>query len=306
MHLMIPFASVLSEAGQQAIDDLNLPHLEQLLARSSAAERDGGDEYSLSPPHERALARALGLSGGDGSLPWGAWHAVRDGLDPGDLAFGLLTPVHWQLAADHVNLIDPLALELDEGESRALFDAVRSLFESDGWLLAYGAPLRWYAAHASLAELPCASIDRVIGRDVDLWLTKDRRAREVRRLQNEVQMLLHRHPVNEQREARGALPVNSFWLSGCGVRQAVSPDSDVLVDDRLRGPALAEDWSGWIAGWHALDAGPLREALQRAAVTLTLCGERHAQCFETHARTLWSRITRQFQSPRARLVLEAL
>jgi hypothetical protein len=38
---------------------------------------------------------------------------------------------------------------------------------------------------------------------------------------NEVQMLLHGHPVNEAREARGALTVNSVWLWGGGTRPRV-------------------------------------------------------------------------------------
>ena len=310
MHLMIPFASVLSEAGQQALQTLALPQLDKLLARLTAVERDSGDEYSLSPPHERAVAHAIGLVGGDGSLPWAACAAARDGVDAGDLAWGLLTPVHWQLAADHVNLLDPMALALDESESRALLEAVREVFESEGFRLTYGAPLRWYAAHASLADLPCASLDRVIGRDVDLWLTDDPRARLVRRLQNEVQMLLYTHPINEQREARGALPVNSFWLSGCGARQPSTHPSELRIDERLRAPALAGDWAAWAAAWHALDAGAVRDALRRVesgeALALTLCGERHAQRFESRPMALWSRITQRLRSPQPRFVLEAL
>jgi len=310
MHLMIPFASVLSEAGQQARETLALPRLEKLLARLSAVEHDSGDEYSLSPPHERALAQAIGLSGGDGSVPWAACAAARDGIDVGELAWGLLTPVHWQLAADHVNLLDPKLLALDESESRGLLEAVRELFESEGFVLAWGAPLRWYAAHGSLADLPCASIDRVIGRDVDVWLTNDPRTRLVRRLQNEVQMLLHTHPINEQREARGALVVNSFWLSGCGVRQHAAADAQLLVDRRLRTPALTEDWAAWVEAWQALDGGPVNDALGRVerseTLTLTLCGERHAARFESRRIDLWSRVTQRLRAPRAQRLLEGL
>ena len=91
---------------------------------------------------------------------------------------------------------------------------------SEGYTLAWGAALRWYVAHESLQGLATASLDRVIGRNIDAWLPRQPEAKRLRRLQNEVQMLLHRHPVNEAREAAGALPVNSFWLSGCGAWQA--------------------------------------------------------------------------------------
>ena len=138
-----------------------------------------------------------------------------------------------------MQLVDPAELELDDAQSRALFDAVRPLFDGLGWLSHWGAPLRWYAAHASLAELPSASLDRVIGRAIDPWLPARAAGAAVRRLQAEAQMLLYTHPINDEREARGALPVNSFWLSGTGRTQPSGARETLLVDERLRAPCLA-------------------------------------------------------------------
>ena len=39
MHLLIPFAAPLSEAGRQAAATLALPHLRWLLARCTSAQR---------------------------------------------------------------------------------------------------------------------------------------------------------------------------------------------------------------------------------------------------------------------------
>lgn len=313
MHLLIPHASALSPACAHTLSHLALPHLAALLARLDAGALTPGDEYSLNPPHERALAQALGLQGEDGALPWAARAAAQDGLSPEDRAWGLLTPVHWSVGRDHVTLGDPAALALDEAESRALFDAVRELFESEGFALAWGSPLRWYAAHDSLAGLPCASIDRVIGRNVDLWLQTDTRrfpaAKLIRRLQNEVQMLLYTHPLTDAREARGLLPVNSFWLSGCGRHQPTSATAPA-IDARLRGPLLGEDWAGWAEAWQALDAGPLAELVAAStrgdAVQLTLCGERSAQTFATAPRSAWQRLRQRWQTADAAQILEAL
>ena len=62
-HLLIPSAASASEGCQQAQQGLALPHLDRLLARLSPrlAPSDSGEETSFSAPHERALARALGL-----------------------------------------------------------------------------------------------------------------------------------------------------------------------------------------------------------------------------------------------------
>jgi hypothetical protein len=311
MHLVIAFASVLSESGRQAMQGLALPHLEALLARSITADVDAGDEYSLSPPHERALARALGLEGADGALPWAARQAAARGIATGDLAWGLVTPVHCRVGTSEISLVDPAALALDAADSRALLDALSPLFEAEGFALLYGAPLEWYAAHASLGRLPCASLDRVIGRRIDPWIAPLERARHVRRLQNEVQMLLHAHPVNAAREARGLLPVNSFWLSGCGVHQRGHESDAVQLETSLRGPALAEDWGAWLAAWRALDAGTLAQARQGTpseALTVTLCGERNAQRLATPAQPsgLFARLTQRWRSQAPLPLLEAL
>jgi hypothetical protein len=298
MHLVIPFACALSDASRQALGALTLPHLASLLALLAPAERDAGDEYQLSPPHERAIARAIGWAGADGALPWAAQAAAADGLDTGDLAWGLLSPVHWQVGRDHLTMGDPEALALDAAESRAFFDAVRGQFESLGWLAAWGAPTRWYVAHESLTALPTASLDRVIGRNPDLWMPEHPSARLVKRLQNELQMLLYTHPLNDRREARGQATLNTAWLSGCGLRQPAHHAAPTVIDT-LRAPALAEDWAAWAEAWHALDAGPLQGALAAARrgepLTLTVCGERHAQSFVREPRRLFATLRARLQ-----------
>jgi hypothetical protein len=289
MHLLIPYAAPLSEAGRQAGATLTLPRLQALLARWTEVDRDAADAWSLSPPHERVRARALGLQGGSGQWPWAALQAQADGLAVGDLAWGLITPTHWHLGTDQVSLLDPQALGLDETASRCAWAVVQDLFTSAGYVLHYAAPLRWYVGHASLAQLATASLDRVIGRNVDAWLGTAPSLQAIRRLQSEVQMVLYTHPLNAQREAQGLLPINSFWLSGCGVAQVVT-GSEPTSDARLRAPALADDWAAWVKAWDTLDAGPLAELLRRAergeAVRLTLCGERSAASFEPLPRSL--------------------
>jgi hypothetical protein len=305
-HWIVPFASSLSEPCQHALTQLDtaaaplaLPHLRQLLGSLGQVSKLEGDEYALSMPHERVMARALGWlddagaaragpppgdgsAGGDGTLPWSAWWAAQDGLSltPGQ-HWGLLSPGHWLMGRDHLTLLDPLALGLNEAESRALFKAVQDLFESDGWKLLWGAPTRWYVAHPSLAGLPTASLDRLIGRNPDLWLTDHPQARMVRRLQSEVQMLLYQHPINDAREAAGQPTVNSFWLSGCGLppAQTALPAGTVLIDD-LRAPLLADDMPAWLDTWARLDQIVFKAIAEAVAtgqpVQLTLCGERHA------------------------------
>lgn len=303
VHLIVPFASTLSDAGREGLDRLATPALDALIARSQVVARDEAEETSLVPPHERALAGVLGWPAtADAPLPWAAHQAAAEGIDVGDRPWGLLTPVHWRVGSDAVHLADPRALALDDASSRALLDALRPLFEDEGFSLAWAAPLRWYASHPMLEALATASIDRVIGRNVHRWLPAQREARLVRRLMSEAQMLLHTHPINAEREAAGRLAVNSFWLSGCGVaRPALSHDA--VLDERLAAPALAEDWAAWTAAWAELDASLATPTLTR----LTLCGERAAVTLEPAVPSTWQRLARAFQSPRpARELLATL
>ena len=312
MHLLLPFASTGSEAGARAVQTLNLPQLERLLARLSPTACSAADALSLNLPHEHVLAACRGWDAGDGRLPLAAWLAGADGLPvtPGQ-GWGLLTPTHWEVGSEQVVLLDPARLQLHEDESRALWQSLHGLFEGEGWVLHWGAPLRWYATHASLSELASASLERVVGHGIDQWLPDRSTGRTLRRLQSEAQMLLYTHPVNAAREQRGALAVNSFWLSGCGMAQPGQDDAGLCEDDRLRAPALAQDWAAWAEAWQALDRGPVADLLQRLgggeAVALTLCGERVAQRFEPVAGGgVFTRLARRFRRPDVAALLEAL
>jgi len=309
VHYIVPFANNSSDECAHALSALQLPHLGSLARRWASATPDEGDDYVLSPPHERAMAAAWGRRGAAGALPFAAAAARADGIDTGDLAWGLLTPTHWHLGREHITLLNPDDLALDEAESRGLLNTIRELFESEGFLVSFGGAMRWYLAHESLDALACASLDRVIGRPIDLWLPSNPQARLIRRIQNEVQMLLYQSPLNDAREARGQLPVNSFWLSGCGRYQAHSA-AQVRVLDTLRQPALRQDWAAWCQAWQALDAGPLAELLEQKDVTLTLCGERQSLSLSAQTQPAWQRLTSRlvgrWQRPSTQQILGTL
>ena len=307
-HWVIAGASSLSEPCQQVLSLLDgptasplalpaLPHLRALLSQLEVHARQEGDEYALSMPHERLLAQTWGWPHGDGHIPWAAWWARQDGVELDDTAaWALLSPGHWLMGRDHLTVVDPAVLTLSDDDSRALMATVQPYFEEDGWTLRWGAADRWYAAHPSLNDYPSASLDRVVGRNPDVWLTDHPQARGVRRLQSEVQMLLYNHPVNDAREAQGLLSINSFWLSGAGrlpTGWSDAPSGPRLID-ALKPALLGDDMPGWLQALEALDNTVLAEVatLVEAGepVRLTLCGERHAVTLANRtAQGWWSR-----------------
>ncbi|MDH6593103.1 hypothetical protein M2165_002992 [Variovorax sp. TBS-050B] len=315
-HLLIPFAGRGSPACRAALATLRLPNLESLLSRLSLAERDAQDEGTRSPPHERALASALGIAAEDGCIPWAALEARQAGIaEAGDReAWGLVSLCHWQVGIDDVVLGDPSAIEIDAAESAALLDAARPFFEEDGIALhASPTPGRWLARGRIFEGLATASIDRAVGHPISQWSPLADAARPLRRLQNEMQMLLYTQRVNDERAARGVPPINSFWLSGTGALPADAPAATgptPEVSEALRVCALRDDGAGWAEAWQALDAGAVATLLAAytagAEVSLTLCGDRAAQRYAVQQRGLLGWARSLFDRTHAAAVLEAL
>ncbi|MBS0342599.1 MAG: hypothetical protein JSS56_18940, partial [Proteobacteria bacterium] len=185
-----------------------------------------------------------------------------------------------------VALGDPALLQIAADESAALLEAVRPFFDEDGIAVhPTPDPGRWLAMSALFDGLPTASIDRAAGFPISEWSPHGEAARPLRRLQNEMQMLLYTHPVNDTRAERGVPAINSFWLSGTGVLpNGVPPEpAGVAFDNSLRAAAMQDDAAAWAQAWQALDAqriAPLLADAERgAAVQITLCGDRAARSF---------------------------
>lgn len=312
VHLLIPFASCAADGCRQAARQLRLPRLAQRLARWREEAPDPGTAQSLTPPHERVQARLQGWNPADGLVPLAAWDAVQAGLagaEGAEGAWARLTPCHWRVGADHVALADPQELQLDEATSRAVLAAMQPFFEEDGLTLHYRNPLLWLAQGALFAGLPTASLDRAIGREIDPWMPRSEAARPLRRLQQEMQMLLYTAPLNDERQARGLQPVNSFWVSGTGplpataTATATAAPAAPRIDTRLRAPALREDWAAWSAAWEQLDADLDASAVAR----ITLCGESGARTWSATASPgLAQRLHALWRRPAVAELLESL
>jgi hypothetical protein len=111
------------------------------------------------------------------------------------------------------------------------------------------------------------------GSNVDALRPQGEDAMVWQRFTNEVQMLLHEHPVNEAREQRGLAPINSVWFWGAGAQPASVSwrFSRVASDDALaRGFAMLANTSvgtrpANAAAWLATAGGSVKN---RELVTL--------------------------------------
>jgi hypothetical protein len=295
-----PEASVLAKA--------DLPHLRTWLAQVKRVDVqvDAVQEHllaTLSPPHERAWALAAGWPAQDGCLPWAARAAAKRGLAANNATDGwaFINLCNWHVSNGQVTLGDPAYLQIDEATDATLFQAMQSFFAEDGIALHPYKPGQWLAQSPLLADLPTASLDRVIGRNIDPWLVGSHTSAELlspaakllRRLQNEMQMLLYTHPVNEGRR----LTINSFWVHGTG---ALSPTkrAEPKVIHTLRESALQQDLIGWLEAWQHVDAHVIAPMLARVAAgepqRLLLCGEHEFHVYDSAAPSIWQRLLTRF------------
>jgi hypothetical protein len=326
MHTLIAYASAPGPHCQEALKRLKLPQLTQLLQHLSHGQRWHAQADALTPVHELVLAHAAGLhvadGGADGLIPWAAQEAHARGLSAlhGSNGWAWISPCHWKVNADHVEMADPTHLALTPHDAQALLHAMQPYFAEDGITLFAPAPgqpsTRWLAHGAVFTQLPTASLDRVAGKVVDPWMPRSEQAKPLRRLQNEMQMLLYTHPVNDQR-AHFKLPaVNAFWASGTG---SLAPDASPAaathlehcsVRDALRTPALQDDAAAWVTAWHALDASTLAHDLQRLqageSVQITLCSDTHAVTLQATPLSHWARLRRRVLPPQANELLKSL
>ena len=315
MHLIIPFAASHALHDPEVWAGLQLPNLQALLGLMQRQKVLQDPETTpLHLPHERLQARALGWPSEATTLPWAAWHQAQQG-QPSAEPQAWMTPCHWQIGMDQVVMADPAHLHLSDEESQQLLQAMQPFLQEDGLHVTWHSALMWHAQGAMLADLPTASLDRVIGQNVKDWLPDHPAARPLQRLQSEMQMLLYNHPVNDARDARRQHTVNAFWLHGAGalpVNAAVTAavNAPVTVSTALSSSALHGHAQAWQQAWHQLDASAVADLLQHVKNTgkgtLSLCSEHTAHTY-TPATPAWhQRITRLFQKNSPAVALQAL
>ena len=276
LHLLIADAALPPDAPLPPWPAL--PQLQALLGRMRLQHTIEADEDSPATPFELALARAHGLPGAPGRIPWAAFETATVGAP-----CAWFRPCHWQVGMDQVSLLDPHELALTEAESRALLAALQPLLQEDGLALRYVAPDRWLAQGERLRGLACASMARALQHALTpaaLTVAPDAaQGAHLRRLQSEMQMLLYQQPVNDAREVARRYPVNAVWIEGAGTLDApLPPNPGVRTDTRLQTPPASTD--DYQRAWQAIDqqsVAPLVAAQRAGApVRLTLCGARRA------------------------------
>ena len=214
LKLYLAQAQLLGDGG----DAMPSPALQRLLAASR--------RQAIALPLPAVLCREFGLEA-QADWPLAALSWLGEGNDPGQSYWMQADPVHLALQRDYFSLSHPAPLALSRPHAEALTAELNRHFAGDALQFHLGREradgARWYLRLPGTPDLHTSLPQQVVGQDIRPFLPQGRDAATWRRVANEIQMLLHDHPVNQAREAAGQLPVNSLWFSGGGVLPRMQP-----------------------------------------------------------------------------------
>jgi hypothetical protein len=125
-------------------------------------------------------------------------------------------PVHFKADMDHALLFDCQRLNIIQDEALSLVESFNQHFLEDGLKLVVAHKDRWYLQSKIRLDIETTCLGDAIGRNVSHFLPTGKDALNWRKFLNEAQMLFHSHQVNESRESKGELTINSLWLWGEG------------------------------------------------------------------------------------------
>lgn len=247
-----------------------------------------------------ALLDALQLHDAAGKYPgtYPSAAVIRTGLT-GQRASGFwlrAQPIHFAAGLDRLTTV-PLqgAARMSAAERAALSPTFVEHLQATGVQLFEGTDGEWLLRSEEPLQVQTVTPEFAAANPHAEILPRGRDAGGLRRLMTEMQMLLHEHPVNTQRQNRGLPALNAIWVHGEGMLSDVTAKSLPAAsgdDVYLRGlyrlhdqplktqPADAESLLGQVAGPTVaiIDApdldtlesqwlAPLSRALLRGAIT---------------------------------------
>jgi hypothetical protein len=252
VHLVIPDLFLPKDFAAEVCAELRLPALEKLLGR-------GRSEILEPVPLENLLCEMFGMSC-QADAPIAPVSAAFDGLGAG--CWLRADPVHLRLQRDQMLLLPNMEISADEAGQMCA--SLNIHFAGQGMEFFAPHPQRWYVRLGTLPGIHTRPLSQVIGGDVRGALPTGEEAARWHQVFNEIQMLLFAHPLNESRDARGALPINSVWLWGGGsVTGLLQKSYDKVSSDEVLvemfAAAAGVPFAAWSEQWQA----PLTPALSR-------------------------------------------
>ena len=211
----------------------------QLTQPLSALQHDSALAYLLSKanktwldsPLEAVVCNRYGLPQMP-DYPIAAVAASADGLRVGDDCWLRADPVHLMMRRDSFSLSEPVSVRREHVE-RLVAD-LNVHFGVDGLQFFIGDSGACYLRLSQVPEIDTTLPSVAVGKNMFQFLPRGVGSAKWGAYLNEMQMLLHGHSVNLERESAGEPVINSIWLSGGGLMPKnlkLNTDFDLIVAD---------------------------------------------------------------------------
>jgi hypothetical protein len=244
LHLLVPSLFWPDATLTGIYRDLPLPALENLLAKSTctdddtkAPERSEGLEawlcraFNVTRQQDWPVAPITLTLDGDGKVKVQDEYWIR------------ADPVHLHIEHNQILLADSRVFRISSQEADQLTELLNQHFAASGQEMVFLPlrPDRWYVRAAKIPPAKTHLLGEVANKSINELLPFGENAGLWSGLFNEIQMLLHEHPLNQLREARGEPAINSVWFWGGGSmpKRIVSHYTHVWSNHMLAGSLAA-------------------------------------------------------------------
>jgi hypothetical protein len=230
------------------------PVLDHLLARSRVLP---STPLALEP----TLLHLFGLSAE--AMGVAALTRLGDGGTERQHAWLRADPVHLAVTRDTAQLFDSHVINPTAEEMAALAETINQHFAADGLRVTFPDAARGYI-QTELNNLPKSTpLWQMGGANVFDNLPLSKTKTNWRALSNEIQMLLHEHPVNAKRTEAGIPAINALWIWGGGSVEQALAARDSSIEPQQFGQVVARlVLARGLAMAHDIPVAPLPASLR--------------------------------------------
>lgn len=212
LHLVIPALCWPDTTQNQIYHELPLPYLEKLLAKSNRLSQS-------SEGLEAWLCQVFNIKKQQNwpIAPISLHEECASVIEGGKDYWIRADPVHLRIEQNHIMLADSHAFKMTSEEAEGFTSEINRNFMNEEWKILPLHPKRWYIHLKKTPEIKTYTLAQVTCKNINNYLSSGKDGVFWNNKFNEIQMILHEHPLNKAREIRGELAINSVWFWGGGV-----------------------------------------------------------------------------------------
>lgn len=221
LNLLIPSLFWPDTSQPKIYDDLSVPSLEALLSKSTS---------KMNPPQkvETWLCQEFNVAKQKNDWPIAPLTLLIDApaLAKTSKDFWMRAdPVHLRIEQNHIMLADSQAFQISIEEAEQIVQDLNHNLGNHDFSFFSLHPERWYIRMPKAPDIFTHTLGHVTCKNINNFLPTGSDSIVWRKIFNEIQMLLHEHPINQARESRGELTINSVWFWGGGYMPQLTQSS---------------------------------------------------------------------------------